>query len=755
MSEVIRAAVLAAMLLAGGCAEPLRPGAEPGQDLIERRDFAGALGFYRQGLAADPDNPTLREGFYSAVEATERHYLDRSRRLARSNDIERARGEVGQALVILPESTILRDELDRLGELGQARKLFRDARVAARLGREDRAADLVEAALSKDPEYVPAIRLLQTLAATRRAEDTLTPIRLTTGAPVTMSFQNAAFKDAALALGRAYGVNIIFDADLADREVSVYADGVEFVQAFELLLRSNRAFYRRFGANSVIIAPDTPGKRAEYEDYVVRTFFIESGDALTMGERLATTLGLANVTVDEAENTVTVRASAERVLLADQLISVQDRRPAEVVMEVEVLEINRTKSEQLGLDFGSQISVIPPSTLTLNDVFPVDEAGSALGASALSLPAVTLRFFKQDVDARTLASPSIRALSNKEASFLVGEEVPLRSAETIDPTGQSRTTFDRRNVGIQLTVTPEVRLNASVAVDLALEVSAIGQNLGTADEPAFSITTRNVTTRMLLDDGETAIIGGLIQDEDRDNVVSVPGLGRIPAVGGLFRNRDGEGSRTDIILTLTPRVVRTRDLPSVAEAEFYSGTGVRVAATNPNDFLARPGTEGAPTIRLDLSGSVPPAAGRVPLPEATPSQALPATEAEPVLSFGRAAYQMEEGGTTTVILTAAGFPSEAQGELIVRYRPDIVALEAIESPQSLPFQIDATRGQAVIELTPQVAGLAVREIARLTFRGESVGLSYLIFGNAVGATGARNLPPNTTLRNARIVVRER
>ena len=396
----------------------------------------------------------------------------------------------------------------------------------------------------------------------------------------------------------------------------------------------------------------------------------------------------------------------------------------------------------------------PPTSLTLNSIFPVNQLRGELGASAISLPAVTLRFFKQDVDAKTLANPSIRTLSREEASFLVGDEIPLADSEIVDATGQTRTTFVRRDVGIKLTVTPEVRLNRSVEVDLALEVSALGQNLGTPESPAFSIGTRSIETRMLLEDGETAIIGGLIRDEDRDTIVSIPGLGRIPAIGNLFRNRDGSGTRTDIILTLTPRVVRARDLPSIAEAEFFSGTGLRVASSNPNDFLAGPASADVPTIRLDLRGAVPPAAGRVPLPEAAPSTPLTAEAAEPVLSFSRAAYNAETGGTVTAVLTAAGFPSGAAGEMLIRYRGDIVSLESVDTPQGLPVQIDDANGRVVIEVTPQIAGLAVREIARLNFRAETPGLSYLIFGNAVGASGARNLPPNTALRNSRIVVRD-
>ena len=642
----------------------------------------------------------------------------------------------------------LRLELGRLSDMKTSRRLYRDAVVASRLGRTEKAVGLAERALEKDPENQAALSLLQTLNSNLNSRSQIAPIRLQTGAPVTISFQDASFKDAVLALGRAYGVNMIFDADLQDRGISVYADRVDFAQAFELLLKSNRAFYRRLGKNSVVIAHDTPGKRAEYEDYLVRTFFVRSGDAQTIADALTLTLGLQTVSVDIEENAITVRDTPDRLLLADQLISVKDRRPAEVVIEVEVLQVNRTKSEQLGLDFGTSISVTPPDLL-VSDVFPVNEFGDALGASALSLPTATLQLFKQDVDARTLASPRIRALHNTAAKFHVGDQVPLRASEVIDTTGGTRTTFEYRDIGIRLNIKPQVRLNSSVGIELSLEVSTLGENLGTVDDPAYVIGTRKIETKMLLQDGETAIIGGLIRDEDRNTIRSVPGLGNIPVIGRLFRQRDGQGSRTDIILTLSPRVVRPRDLPPITEAEFFSGTGTRVSAINRNDFLAQQANGDVPTIRLDLSG-----AAATPVPAPTPSQPSASGGVfEPVLSFDKNAYDAAIGEIIDVNITAGAFPPNSSGQAIIGFRKELVAVEAVQSDFNLPFSIEAENGLIRLELTPQVAGVGTRKIATIKFRGKAPGLSYLIFGNAVGAGGAQGLPGNTTLRNSRILVR--
>ena len=739
------AALLAAVVLAG-CASDLRVRLNQPQTLTASDDHAGALAFYRQALEADPGDNSLRTGYLSALERAEAFYIARARDLTRLGDIASAEAALGQGIAAAPESNLLRLELAALAELKEARLLLRDASVAADLGRRRDARRLVDESLARDPTLEEAIDLREKIIGP--GEDAaLRPIRLQSGAPVDINFQEASFKEAALALGRAYGVNMIFDESVEDLEVSLFAENVSFQQAFALLLRANAAFYRRVGPNSVIIASDDPATRAEYEDYIVRTFYVRSARAQQLADEIALILGLQTIAFDEEENTITIRDTADRVRLADRFIASKDRKQAEVVLEVEVLEVNRTKTEQLGIDFGNQISVTP-AALTVNQLAPLSQLGDTLGQSAVNLPAIALRYFKQQVDARTLASPRIRTLNNKEARFHIGEQVPLRTSEVIDITGQTRATFLYRDVGIRLIVTPKVRLNSSVAVDLALEVSSLGRNLGTPESPAFVIGTRNVETQMLLDDGETAIIGGLIRDDERDSVGEVPGLGDIPAIGRLFRNRDGEGFRTDIILTITPRVLRPRDLPSVDEAEFYSGTGVEPGLRNTVDFLSTP-RAGAPTIRLDLGGGSVPLPIRAPEPFAPPGEAEAPGEPLPVLSLRRNSHDVNLGETVNVTVTAASFPPGARGRYRIKFDPEFVTAEDFSSEIDLPLRIDDARGEVVLDLNARVSGISTREIAQITFRGTAIGRSQL----TLGAAGPGVSDEETAYQNSEIIVR--
>ncbi len=745
----------AAIVLASCGEQSLRPPSGPAEKMIAQEDWSGALAYYRERLATDPEDAELLRGYYAVVEAVVNHHVDEARRLIGLNDISQAEAKLGQGLFFVPDSTLLKSEMGRIRDLRRSRALYRDGAASARLGRGNQAIARLEEALALDPDYTDALKLLERLYDAQTQSRGIQPIRLRTNAPVTLTFREAGFKEAMLALGQAYGVNMIFDAGVENRPISLFAENVTFVQAFELLLKSNRTFYRRLGRNSVVIAPDTAEARAQYEDYVVRTIYLDSGSASEMADLISRSLGVQTITANESSNSVTMRDSREKVALAEQLVQANDRRPAEVVMEVEILEVNRTKSEQLGLDFGSQATVTPPSTLTVADFNSLSDIRDATNVSALSLPAATLRFFKQDVDAKTLASPRIRTLDKREALIHIGDRVPLRSSTIQDATGQTRTTFEYRDVGIKLTVTPEVKLNRSVVVDLVLEVSSLGQNLGTADEPAFAIGTRNVSTNMVLDDTETAIIGGLIRDEDRRTVQRVPGLGSIPRAGRLFRSNDGQGTRTDILLTLTPRIIRGRDVPGPAEAEFFSGSGTRVTSQPEMDFLVSRSST-LPTIRLDLSGTASATDG-VAAPVALPVPATPGAErnggAQAALSFSRAAYEVAADGTLDVVVSGSGFAENTNGTLVIRFRPDLVEASGIRTLGGMQSRIDNTRGEIEIDLDGNVAGAGTLDIATINFRALKTGLSYLIFSNNFGAGPNVEVPDDVELRASRIIIR--
>ncbi len=746
---------LLALMVASCTTSDLVPDPEVAEEHAARYDWLQSIKYYRAALQANPGDAALLRGYRASVEQAVAFHKNSAQRFIRAEDFASAEVILSQGLAILPDSQELHDALEDVQGARKARSLYRDAVASARLGRKKKTLAYLEKALSLDPDYSDALALYKKANEADALDTKIDPIRLKTGAAVTINFKEASFKEAMLALGSAYGLNVIFDADVEDRPISIHAEKVEFTQALNLILKSNRSFYRRLGRNSIVIVPDTAEGRAEYEDYAVRTFYLSSIPAVDMAGLLTTSLGISNVSINESANSVTARDSREKLVLAEKLVDANDRSLAEVLVEVEILEVNRTKSERLGIDYGSQITLDPPQ-LKIDDLTE-GKAASAFGLTALGLPSLTLRYFKQDVDAKTLASPRIRTIDKQEAHIHIGDRVPLRASTIQDATGQTRTTFNYQDIGIKMTITPEVKLNSEVLMNIALEVSSLGQNLGTTQEPAYAIGTRNVTTRMLLEDGETAVIGGLIREEERDTVQRVPGLGDIPAIGKLFQSRDGQGNRSDILLTLTPRIVRGRDIPSAPDSEFAAGSGARIGNGGAVDFIADKAGRNGPVIHLDMSGDggFRTAEKATPLALAASANApktVQPTAGQAALGFQNDSYSVKVGDEVQVAVVASGFGDDVSGTATLRFRPDLIEVMEVSTPSGVLENINPASGTINLDLADNAAGQGKKQIATIKFKGVKRGLSYLVFSNSFGS-GGENVSGKVLLQPSRVSVR--
>jgi general secretion pathway protein D len=683
----------------------------------------------RRAVNANPSKSEYRTALLSAIQDAEDFYIETGRRFLSKGNIDMAEGTFSRGLVTVPESQLLRDELQGIKDKKKSNAYMAQGQSSLKLGRNDRAINQLERALQFDPNNRNALKLLNRAYGSSSIHEAPKSIRLKSSAPVTVNFRDADMKEAFLTLGKNYGLNTIFDSGLDDAQLSLYAEEVSFDQAFRLMLKASGNHFRPMGKNSVLIFKDSAEARAKNTDYHVRTFFLETAQSEQIRALVERVLEVTNVTANTENNSITVRTTREKLALADRLIRSNDRRLAEVSMEVEILEINRTKSENLGVDIGSQIT-IAPSSLTVGDL---TNGGSRakLDTSIVTLPASSIKFFKQDVDARTLASPRIRTVSQKPASIHIGDRVPLRSATVLDANGQSRTSFEYRDVGIKLEVTPKVLLDNTVDVALNLEVSSLGQNLGTADESAFSIGTRNVETNMVLNDNETAIIGGLIRDEERATKQTVPGLGEIPLIGKIFQVRDGQGTRTDILLTLTPRIVKGWDIPSPADTEFYSGTGSRVGSQNELEFLSD-GAPGGAVIRLDISGKGTAKASTLasPVTKAPAKQNAPTTtanSAKPRIGFNKPIYEIASGGDTKIRVNMSDFEQGKEVAFRIRFNKDIVQVKSASQKSGSGADIKFDNAQGLITVSNlQSRTTAQAVIGDIVMVGKKAGLSYFI-----------------------------
>jgi general secretion pathway protein D len=393
---------------------------------------------------------------------------------------------------------------------------------------------------------------------------------------------------------------------------------------------------------------------------------------------------------------------------------------------------------------------------------------------------VTFRFFKQDVDAKILANPKIRVMNGRIAKIHIGDRVPLRAATIVDATGQTRTTFDYKDIGIRLTFEPTIYLDNSALVKLGLEVSALGANLGTATEPAFSIGTRNAETFMLLRDGETAILGGLIQDEERNTRVKLPGLGAIPVLGALFSSYDDSVNRTDVLLTVTPRVVRGWDVPTRTAREFYSGTE-NVYSDKP--LFAGLETAVGAQIRIEPGGGAMPALAGLPVPVTPPATSVaiaPSGSAAPqppasagvvlgsapaapmgaplLFAFSEPLYEATSGQEFEIKVLGSNLTGAANVPLEILYNPLLLsyvsAAKGEVAADSFNSSADASRGvlNIALGLSGGAAPAGNTVLARVVLRGEKPGISYLVYRAPAIRTASGELL-NAQVRAARVIVK--
>jgi general secretion pathway protein D len=391
-------------------------------------------------------------------------------------------------------------------------------------------------------------------------------------------FRDASSRDVITALARFANVNVVFDPAFREAPISIDLRNAMFDDALGSVTTSTRNFYRVTGLRTVTIAPDTPAKRREYEEEIVRTFYLGNADLKETIDLLRIVVDARRVAGVPATNAITIKDSPERVAAAARVIAAIDKARPEVVIDVELLEVDRTKLQEYGLQIASPGSPgisgsadVNRDNLTLHDLRTLTSSDVFLSG----VPALFYRLLKNDVNTRALANPQLRTSEGIPAQARFGERVPV-PVTTFAPiaTGgvsqQPITSFNYENIGVNIDITPRTHHNGDVSLALKVEVSNISGK-GFGDLPTFG--NRSITTVIRLRDGETNMLAGLIRDDERQSLSGVPGLSDLPLIGHLFAYNHKETQQTDILLTLTPHIIRVLDLDESDLAPFRVGRG--------------------------------------------------------------------------------------------------------------------------------------------------------------------------------------
>lgn len=593
MSEHVRAlsahfAMLTVAALAG-CATPSNAYLE-GTRLAAQGHYPEALAKLKTAVDEHPGNLEMRAALNNTKQAAVEHELHAGDRSRLAQDPGQAERHYRAVLDIDPGNAVatadiatLKNQSKESGSLAEASKLLADGDI-------DGADEIVRGVLAENPDNPQAQKIVADIAASRAAKPSAGK-RLAAAfrKPISLEFHDASLQSVFGMVSKVSGVNFFFDKDVkTDTKVNVSASRTTVEDAVHLILVTNQLCEKILNDNSVLVYPNTPQKQKDYQTLVVRNFFLANAEAKQVAATLKAILKLKDMDVNEKLNLIVVRDTPEAVRLAEKLIAVEDVGEPEVMLEVEVMEVQRSRLLDLGIQWPNQISLqaaqnqsqtgntgttgtssssTSTSSLTLQQLTHLNSGGITATISPM-----TFNANQQDTDADVLANPRIRVKNKEKAKIMIGDRVPVVTT-TSTATGFVSDSVNYVDVGLKLEVQPTIYLDHEIGIDLSLEVSSIDSQIteqsGTV---VYQIGTRNASTVLQLRDGETQILGGLIQDQDSRAANKVPGLGNFPVLGKLFSNQNNNSQKTEIVLAITPHLVRTLHRPAFSAAEFESGT---------------------------------------------------------------------------------------------------------------------------------------------------------------------------------------
>jgi len=387
---------------------------------------------------------------------------------------------------------------------------------------------------------------------------------------VSLEFRDTQFKIIIEALAKGTGVNFILDKDVrSNLKASLFIRDVSLEEAIDMLVQSNQLKKKILSENSVVIYPDTALKTRQYQDLIIRSFFLEHADPQTVSKLLKSMLGIKQIQTDDRLPMLMIKDVPEVMVLAEKLIKSQDIAEPEVMLEMQILEVRRTADSLKGVTWPTQFTVLGAGTSL--------ETLKGIGSTDIGVaPNPALVFEGKDVDANLLANPRIRVKNGEKAKIHIGDRVPVITSN-VSSNGVISDNVQYIDSGLKLEVQPEISMAGDVSIKINLDVSSIGDKITTNTGAVVpQIGTRSTSTELRLKDGETQVLAGLINDEERTTVNKVPGLGDLPVIGRLFSKHFDEKVKTELILTITPRIIRPRQSPDAALAEYWMGTEFQV-----------------------------------------------------------------------------------------------------------------------------------------------------------------------------------
>ncbi|NHQ89421.1 secretin and TonB N-terminal domain-containing protein [Janthinobacterium lividum] len=555
-----------------------------GQAMLGAGRTEQGLALLEQAAQAEPTNAKYRIAVTNGRMRALNNLNGRAEALRQQGKLPEAQALYQQALALDASNDVAQRGLAGVAQDERHRKLVQEAQASYQRGGEANVAQAQEAlrqVLQERPAQREALALKSRIGETQsKSLPAGGKLAAAYRKPVTLEFRDAPLRSVFDFISKVSGLNFVFDKEVDPAlraTISVRDTSIE--EAIAMLLGANQLEQSVTSDKSITIYPNTPQKVKDYQQLVVRTFFLANADVKTVAFSIKTLLKAKDVVTDERLGIIMLRDTPEMVRMAERIINVQDLADPEVMLEVEVLEVKRTRLMELGVRWPDQASLTLAGAagitgglggLKVADLHRINGDNINLGIGG-----VTLNANKTDSDSNILANPRIRVRNKEKAKILIGDRVPVITVTTNN--GVSSDSVNYIDVGLKLDVEPNVYLDDEVAIKINLEVSnVVKEVISKTGTQAYQIGTRSASTVLRLKDGETQVLAGLISDEDRGTANKVPGVGELPVLNRLFGSQKDDAMRSEIVLSITPRLLRSIRRPDLMTAEFNSGTEASV-----------------------------------------------------------------------------------------------------------------------------------------------------------------------------------
>jgi len=728
--------MLAAVLLSACAAQNAY---REGQVLLAAGQAEAGLAKLEEAVKLKPYNAEYRITLMSQRASLVNQLVMNAEAWRREGKLAEAEQAYQQALRIEPGHAMARQGMDALIVERRHRQLVNEAEAIFQKGGVENLREtqsLLQAVLLENPGQKGALNLKARLEEAQRHEaPPAAELAVAFKKPITIVFRDAPLRSIFDVISEVSGLNFFFDKDLRpDLKGTITAKKSTIEEVVRILLFTNQLEMRIVNSNSVLLYPSNPQKQKDYRSLSVRTFYLANADVKTVATTLKTIVKTADMVVDERLSLIILRDTPEAIRIAERLVALQDIADPEVMLEVEVLEIKRSRLLDLGVSWPDQATFAPltigSAPLTLADLKNLNPHRIKVGIGD-----TTVKLRKEDQDGNILANPRIRVRNKEKARVMIGDRVPVITT-TSTSTGFVSDSVSYVDVGLKLEVEPNIYLDEEVAIRVTLEVSnLVREIISKSGTLAYQIGTRNANTVLRLKDGETQILAGLISNEERSTANKIPILGELPVLSRLFGSQKDDHQRSEIILSITPRLVRTIRRPDLVAASFNAGTESMVGM--PEMTLRSQDGPGAASVdkpaKTEKTDSVPTGKAAI-LPESAVPPAVPEIPvSQPVTAALDSVSLTWQGPAKTKAGDAFSLTLNLQSQaplqgmpFLIQYDPTAVQVMTVEEggffrqlggSTNFSHRIDGKQGKvfvAVVRSGSTVNGQA--DVATLTFK---------------------------------------